>query len=272
MPFRSSLPEGRQRFLAHVVEHALESGLRSPEEFLRHFSVASIMRALAGEPERRAAILEATVGLKSRIGLRKSPESAGEDLQIALDEGETTPAAILETFAPDDRVRFLDNQDLWVFEVAPRWWSEASPTRIDRVRQHTAFVLERGVDEGLLSHREIVAALGIPTLVDALPPETLARVLERALEDGRDREPFTDKRLLETLGWDTLCEHVPLTNLWEWVIIAKIAARHGLLPDIAPLFDAREAHPDASQEVTVIIGPDDETQVAGSYRGNTGAG
>ena len=76
----------------------------------------------------------------------------------ALDEGETTPAAILETFAPDDRVRFLDNQDLWVFEVAPRWWNDASPILIDRVRQHTAFVLERAVEEALVSHRDIVAA------------------------------------------------------------------------------------------------------------------
>src|SRR5215470_8638080 len=107
-PFISKLPEPRQRFLAQVVEHGLASGLRTPEEFLRHFSPVTIMHALADEPARRARILETTVGTRPKIALKKSPESSAEDLRIALEEGETTPGAVLESFEPDDRVRFLD--------------------------------------------------------------------------------------------------------------------------------------------------------------------
>ena len=60
--FTSKLPEPRQRFLAQVVEHGLTTGLRTPEEFLRHFSPTTIMHALADEPARRARILETTIG------------------------------------------------------------------------------------------------------------------------------------------------------------------------------------------------------------------
>ena len=71
------------------------------------------------EPERRGRILEATTGLRSRIASKKSPESSAEDLQIALDEGITTPATVVAQLSPDDRVRFLDAQMLWAFIIEP---------------------------------------------------------------------------------------------------------------------------------------------------------
>ena len=33
----SNLSKGRERFLAHVIEHGFEVGRRSPEDFVRHF-------------------------------------------------------------------------------------------------------------------------------------------------------------------------------------------------------------------------------------------
>ena len=55
--FESGLKEGRDRFLAHAIEHALSSGRRSPEDFLRFFPPSTIMKGLADSPGLRAQIL-----------------------------------------------------------------------------------------------------------------------------------------------------------------------------------------------------------------------
>lgn len=270
----SSLEAGRPRFLSAVVDNALQLGLRQPEDFLRHFSPRSIMRALAREPERRGRILEATTGLRSRIASKKSPESSAEDLQIALDEGITTPASVVELLDPDARVRFLDPQMLWAFVIEPGYGmgSVELGERIPEVREHTTFIIEQALAEGLIVHRDVVTAISVSTLVDRLPRSELATVFERVLEEGREGMAFTDALLFELVPMSVTVAHVPLATLWDWVIGAKIAVPQGLMPDQASpapdpepdldeaLFDEREAHPDAShpgsKDETVIIDGD----------------
>lgn len=254
--FVSKLPEPRQRFLAQVLEHGLVSGLRTPAEFLKHFSPATIMHALSDEPERRARILEHTVGTRPKIAVKKSPGSSGEDLQIALDEGETDPAAVVAQFEPDDRVRFLDPAYLWTFIAEPRFWlhTATSTERVLALRSHTAYIVQCAMAENLVTHRDVVRAISVATLVEYLPHDEVANVLERALLDGRDRTPFSEKTMLDVVGLRAIFDYIPLSSVWEWVIGAKIAGPLGLLPDTEPLFDQREAHPDAPQSETVIIG------------------
>ncbi len=266
----SQLAPGLPRFLAHVVEHAMRMGLRKSEDFLRHFSPRSIMRALASEPERRGRILEATTGLRSRIASKKSPASSAEDLQIALDEGITNAAAVVALLSPDDRVRFLDAQMLWAFVMEPGYGGGAAEhgDLIPEIREHTSFIIERALLEGLIGHRDVVSAISVPTLVDRLPRSELANVFERVLEEGRGGMAFTDELLFQMVPLPVIVTHVPLATLWNWVITTKIAVPMGLMVDPAEapvedeaLFDEREAHPDASdptgtRDVTVIIDGD----------------
>lgn len=268
---QSQLTPGLPRFLALVVEHAMQVGLRKPEDFLRHFSPRSIMRALSAEPERRGRILEATTGLRSRIASKKSPASSAEDLQIALDEGITTAATVVSLLTPDDRVRFLDAQMLWAFIMEPGYGGGAAEhgDHIPEIREHTSFIIERALEEGLIGHRDVVSAISVPTLVDRLPRSELATVFERVLEEGRDGMAFTDELLFQMVPMPVIVTHVPLATLWNWVITTKIAVPLGLMVDPAEspgdneaLFDEREAHPDASDpgsdnpDVTVIIDGD----------------
>lgn len=269
--YTSQLEPGLPRFLAHVVEHALQLGLRRPEDFLRHFSPRSIMRALSAEPERRARILEATTGLRSRIASKKSPESSAEDLQIALDEGITGAATVVEQLSPDDRVRFLDARLLWAFLIEPGYGGGAGlhSELIPEIREHTAFIIEQALEEGLITHRDVVSAISVPTLVERLPRSELATVFERVLEEGRGGMAFTDELLFQMVPMPVIVTHVPLATLWSWLIHAKIAVPLGLMVDPveAPppeeddvLFDERDAHPDASAgDVTVIIEGDSIT-------------
>lgn len=277
--YASTLSAGLPSFLSAVVEHSLDTGLRQAEDFLRHFSPHSIMRALAAEPAHRGRILEATTGLRSRIASKKSPESSAEDLQIALDEGITDADTVVSLLNPDERVRFLDAQMLWAFVIEPGYGNGSAEhgDQIREIRTHTSFIIERALSEGLISHRDVVSAISVPTLVDRLPRAELATVFERVLEEGREGMAFTDELLFDMVPMPVIVAHVALATLWDWVITAKIAVPLGLMPEPSgvaadeedeALFDEREAHPDAShgpkQDVTVIIdgeatAPDDGT-------------
>ena len=53
------------------------------------------MKGLEHQPSIRASILVLTTGLKQKIAIKKSWQSAAEDLQISLDEGETDAESIV---------------------------------------------------------------------------------------------------------------------------------------------------------------------------------
>ena len=67
----STLSKGRERFLAHVIEHGFEVGRRSPEDFVRHFPPTLIMEGLRDQAKLRANILVAATGLKEKVAIKK---------------------------------------------------------------------------------------------------------------------------------------------------------------------------------------------------------
>ena len=85
-PFQTELGTGREGFLAHVIVESLNLGERTPEDFIRNFPPMSIMLALAERADLRANILVAAAGTKEKTALKKTAESAGDDLQIALEK------------------------------------------------------------------------------------------------------------------------------------------------------------------------------------------
>ncbi len=220
-PFESKLPEGRQRFLAHAIDHAFAIGRRTAEDFLRHFPPAAIMAGL--EAERRAQILVVCTGVRQKIATKKSAESCAEDLQIALDEEETDAATVLTLLDPDDRVRYLDAPALWAFLTEGEPWRDESAT----AREHVARLIDHALAEGLLTHREMVEAVSVGALTEQLPREALGLVLAAALAQARDGAPFDEEKLLAVVPPATLAAHVPLTDLWDRVVVSKVALRHG---------------------------------------------
>src|SRR5271156_4551614 len=142
---KSKLEHGRQRFLAYTIEHALEIGRRTPEDFIRHFPPKTIMQALSLRPDLRASLLVPTTGLKHRIALKKSWQSAGDDIQSALDEGETKAIQIVQAFAPDDRVLYLEDKQLWAFIVEGQFWKATAKddkATFAIAQQHVAYLVE----------------------------------------------------------------------------------------------------------------------------------
>lgn len=235
-PFQSALKEGHQRFLAHVIEHSLSCGRRTPEDFVRHFTPRTIMKGLEHEPGLRASILVLTTGLKEKIALKKEWEDATVDLQIALDEGETDAASVVALFSPDDRVRFLDPQKIWSFINEGEFWKSSAANKVnaDVARNHIAFMLERAFEDKLITHRDVVEGVTVEELSNRLPKAELGRIISHALQNADRGTSFTEADLIATTPPRTLVQYVPLAHLWESVIVPKIAERHGYQRAAAP--------------------------------------
>jgi hypothetical protein len=227
----SKLKEGRQRFLAHAIEHSLACGRRTPEDFIRHFPPTAIMQGLEHQPNLRASILVLTTGLKKKIAIKKSWEDSATDLQIALDEQETDAESIVALVDPDDRVRYLNQEKIWSFLTEGAFWKTSSSKKneAESARNHVAFMLERALEDKLLTHRDIVEGVTVDELSTRLPKAELGRLIQCALAIGEKGTPFTDADLLGTTPPETLAQYVPLPHLWHAVIEPKIALRHGYM-------------------------------------------
>jgi len=226
----SKLEPGMLRFLAHVIEDGLQNGLRTQEDFIRHFPPIDIMKGLAERPDLRANILVPATGVRSKIASKKSAESAGQDLQIALDEGETDASLIVSLFHPDDRVRYLDTTRLWNYIIEPRFWTQKKDAgeEFDQAKSHLAFILERAIEDRLVTHRDIVDGMSVATMVQYLPLEELQAVIEKALTNSHNNKAFTEQDMLRAIPLSKLVENVPLSLLWERVVCPKIAEANSL--------------------------------------------
>jgi hypothetical protein len=223
--FVSGLGKGREAFHSEVTEYCLRVGERTPEDFLRHFSCSKIMISLASRPMERARIISELTGVHERVANKLSPENAGETLQIALDEGVTTPKEIVRLFQADDRQRYLNRHELWSFNIEGQPWKASATDGVahGRAEKYIAYIMNRAIDNLLVSHEEIVNALGVVKLAGWLPSEMLGQIIETALKKS---DKFTEEDLLRAAPATSLVAHVPLDYLWEKVVVPLIAEQH----------------------------------------------
>jgi hypothetical protein len=227
--FVSSLGKGREAFHSEVTEYCLRVGERTAEDFLRRFTCSKIMISLASRPMERARIISELTGVHERVANKLSPENAGETLQIAVDEGVTTPKDIVRLFQPDDRQRYLNRHELWAFDIEGEPWKVSSNDSAahGRAEKYVAFIIDRAIQNLLVSHEEIVSALGVVRLAGWLPSELLGQIIETALKKS---DKFTEEDLLRAAPPSSLVSHVPLDYLWEKVVVPLIAEAHDYAP------------------------------------------
>jgi hypothetical protein len=228
-PFVSGLGKGREAFHAEVTEYALRAGERTPEDFLRHFSCRAIMRSLEARPMERARIVSQSTGVHEKVAHKMSPDASGESLQIALDEGVTTAAAIVKLFQPDDKQRYLERHALWAFDIEGQPWKTTPATKVsyDRAKGYVAYILERALENLLVSHEEVVHAITVTKLAQCLPKEKLGSIIEASLKTS---DKFTEEDLLGAVPPKDLVEYVALDYLWDKVVTPLIAEAHDYAP------------------------------------------
>jgi hypothetical protein len=227
--FVSGLGKGREAFHSEVTEYCLQAGERTPEDFLRRFTCTKIMLSLASRPMERARIISELTGVHERVANKLSPENAGETLQIALDEGVTTPKDIVRLFQPDDRQRYLNRHELWGFDIEGEPWkvSANDSAAHGRAEKYVAYIIDRAIENLLISHEDIVSALGVVKLAGWLPSELLGQIIEASLKKS---DKFTEEDLLHAAPPSSLVTHVPLDYLWEKVVVPLIAEQHDYAP------------------------------------------
>ncbi|HKO51626.1 MAG TPA: hypothetical protein VJV79_28145 [Polyangiaceae bacterium] len=228
-PFVSGLGKGREAFHAEVTEFALRVGERTPEDFLRHFPCRAIMRSLEARPMERARIVSQSTGVHEKVAHKMSPDASGESLQIALDESVTTAAAIVKLFQPDDKQRYLERHALWAFDIEGQPWKTTPATKSthDRAKSYVAYILDRALNNLLVSHEEVVHAITVTKLAQCLPKEKLGSIIEASL---KTKDKFTEEDLLGAVPPRDLVEYVALDYLWEKVVTPLIAEAHDYAP------------------------------------------
>ena len=228
--FKSTLKTGAERFLSQALAHALAQGFRTPDDFLRHFKPLDLMVALESAHDLRADILVKAAGVHQKIAIKKSTSSGAEDLRIAIEEGLTDAAAILELFPPDDRVRYLEVPRLWSFLVEDEFWStlNAEANR-ERAIGRMTFTLENALREDLVSLADIADGISFEMLATRMPHKELQKLVSHALKLGRERKPLTEEALLDCVSLQSIVGYVPLEHVWKTVIVERVAKPAGFL-------------------------------------------
>ena len=229
--FISKLSKASTRFLSEAVEHSLACGRRTPADFIRHFPPGAIMSALETEPRIRAVFLTVLVGLRDKTALRTPSEDAGRLLQAALEEGDTDADGIARTFEPDHRVRFLDDSTLWAFVTEGEFWkvSRSKDAAAHKIAQaHLAYLIDRGLAHGLLSHTDLIEGISIELIAEKLPRAELAKVIRKALDIGHTGAPFKHVDLFDASPSSVLVDHIALPHIFESVIL-PVARAAGLV-------------------------------------------
>ena len=177
----------------------------------------------------RARIVSQSTGVHEKVAHKMSPDASGESLQIALDEGVTTAAAIVKLFQPDDRQRYLERHALWAFDIEGQPWKTTAATKQahDRAKSYVAYILERGLENLLVSHEEVVHAITVAKLSQCLPKDKLGNIIQASLKTNAK---FTEEDLLRAVPPRDLVEYVSLDYLWDKVVTPLIAEAHDYAP------------------------------------------
>jgi hypothetical protein len=220
--FVSKLGSGELRLLAEVLEHSLVSGRRTADDFIHHFPPSAIMDSLDGQPKLRATFLTLLVGLREKTALRTPSGDAGRLLQAALEEGDTDSEAIVGTFDPDDRIRYLPPQKVWSFITEGEFWKASrskDPAAHKLAQSALANFTDRALAHGLASHADIIDGVSVELLADKLPRAELTKILRRALDLGKNGTPFKPSDFYDASPASVLVDHIGLPQIFENVVL-----------------------------------------------------
>ena len=87
-------------------------------------------------------------------------------------------------------------QSIWTFLTEGEFW-KASPSnrpQVDLARGHIAFLLERALEDKLVTHRDVVEGVTVQELANRLPKIELGQLIQCALQNAQKGTSFTGSR------------------------------------------------------------------------------
>jgi hypothetical protein len=227
MASSTELNQPEQKLLFALLEHAFSEKWRDADDFLRHFPPSVIVESLANEEDVRVKLLTATTGMHERLARRKSLASGADDLGLALEEKTTTPNDVLELYPRAVQVKCLPGARLWQFLTEEQFWADGP--RNERATERLVFTLQTALSLGMLSLRDLFDGIGFAELTRALPKRELEQILVRALEGGRSGTALSEEVLLDVVALPALVNCLSPQDLWERVVISRVAAPSGFV-------------------------------------------
>lgn len=229
MASSTELTQPEQKLLFALLENAFAERWRDAEDFLRHFPPSVLIESLANEEDVRVKLLTTTTGMHERLARRKSLESGSDDLGLALEEKTTTPNEVLELYPRAVQVRCLPGARLWQFLTEEQFWADGP--RNERATARLVFTLQTALSLQVLSVREVLDGIGFEEIARSLPKRELEQVVVRALEGGRAGAALSEDVLLDVVPFPALVNHLSPQNLWERVVLPRIAAPCGFVSE-----------------------------------------
>lgn len=213
-------------FLSVVCEQSTPS-IRSESDFFTAFPPALLMERIE-DVEVRAMILNKASGTHLEIARRMSKSNAAEQLGLALEHSLVKPEDVLAFLNGEQRVRFLDRQDLWQFVVETKFWQgdESDTVRVTHAREMFACMLDTALEHMLIAPEEIVQAIGYELLFSKESTASLIQTI-KAMAQDRSANPF--ELMLGRCPPKRFVAAVNLNVMWDEVIHPLIAVRHGLI-------------------------------------------
>jgi hypothetical protein len=86
----------------------------------------------------------------------------------------------------------------------------------------------------------------VEELANRLPKAELGRLIQCALQNADRGSTFTEADLLATTPARTLVQYVPLSHLWDNVVVPKIARRHNYVAEPHHSSKPEASRPDAA--------------------------
>jgi hypothetical protein len=105
----------------------------------------------------------------------------------------------------------------------------ASPSREDeflRSKAFMVFMIDRALEDRLITHQDVVDGITVDELAKRLPKPELGKIIQRALENAHSKMAFTEMDLLRAMPVSQLVDYVPLTHLWDKVMLPRVSERH----------------------------------------------
>ena len=152
--------------------------------------------------------------------------------------------------------------------IEDKFW-DAPPSDAEaskRAAEHMAFILDRALQDELITHQDIIDGISVHRIAKLLPRSEIEKIITAALTVGQKKKPFTEAGLVDAVGSQTLLAHVPLKDIWNSMIVPKIAQAHGFVEAPEATKEGESASALADEHVKTFVPANTNQSVAGAKK------
>jgi hypothetical protein len=219
-------------WLVTAFETVFSLEFYTPDNFLKAFPPADIVKHLSARPDLRGNIFMKVLGMPRLTSERIKQHTAVEVLVGAVETGDATAERILEALNPADIAHYFPKQDVWAFITSKPWWKEGD-VKIAKARECVLTLITHALSDSTLTAAMVVEQISLDVLGRDLPEKIVRDLFVDAGVNGFRRQPFTSDLILKIATPRCIVESVDLAYLYEKVL-HHAASRYGLVSGVEP--------------------------------------